>query len=289
MAAALYFANGGEIKVIGSLGAPRETDGIPDIFHFALPENINCKEIYPNDFLAKKITGYMLRKAIEPKNFESSQIYSVMTSTLSSVYLSGYLRKAIRIKAASDVGYAELNPGRSTLLLGYFQSYKYLANQSFESGLTLIKGTDNPYFLKMKELARSTKPLVVHMRFKDYLKESKFGILDSHYYESGLSYLFNQDRHREVWVFSDDEEIAQEKFPHVKGVTTRFFESKDLSPASVLEIMRYGRAYLIANSTFSWWGARLSFCPNAMVVAPKKWFGGMKDPMYILPKNWIKL
>ena len=48
--------------------------------------------------------------------------------------------------------------------------------------------------------------------------------------------------------------------------------------------------YIIANSSFSWWGAWLSTYNDKIVIAPKRWFG---DPQYdirdLLPNNWIKL
>ena len=48
---------------------------------------------------------------------------------------------------------------------------------------------------------------------------------------------------------------------------------------------------IIANSSFSWWGAYLNQNPNKIVVGPKKWFGlqGPKDQQDTIPENWIKI
>jgi hypothetical protein len=48
---------------------------------------------------------------------------------------------------------------------------------------------------------------------------------------------------------------------------------------------------IIANSTFSWWGAYLNKNKNKIIVSPKNWFGpnGPNDQFDIVPKEWIKI
>jgi len=65
-------------------------------------------------------------------------------------------------------------------------------------------------------------------------------------------------------------------------------ENIDNSSASTLEAMRFGRGYVIANSTFSWWGAYLSHTDHAEVIAPDPWFQGMDSPDSLIPRNWQK-
>jgi len=53
--------------------------------------------------------------------------------------------------------------------------------------------------------------------------------------------------------------------------------------------MRFGKGYIIANSTFSWWGARLSYEEEPDVIVPKPWFAQAEVPIDLIPSNWEEL
>ncbi len=46
---------------------------------------------------------------------------------------------------------------------------------------------------------------------------------------------------------------------------------------------------IVANSSFSWWGAWLNKNPNKIIIAPKKWFNVAKDTSDLIPENWIRI
>jgi glycosyl transferase family 11 len=47
------------------------------------------------------------------------------------------------------------------------------------------------------------------------------------------------------------------------------------------------RNHIIANSSFSWWGAWLNPSPEKIVVAPKKWFANKNNVMDLIPQGWV--
>ena len=62
----------------------------------------------------------------------------------------------------------------------------------------------------------------------------------------------------------------------------------DVSDAETLILMSLASRIVIANSTFSWWAARVNGS-NKTVIAPEKWFRSLPDPEFLIPNNWIKL
>ena len=124
-------------------------------------------------------------------------------------------------------------------------------------------------------------PIALHIRRGDYLINS--GNHYNHsldYYEKALKKF---DANRQVVIFSDDSKwcMEQELFSD-----DRFLVSDATGPYHDLYMMTQCSDFIIANSTFSWWGAWLA--NKGKVIAPKKWFGpnlkhNTKD---LIPDRW---
>ena len=101
------------------------------------------------------------------------------------------------------------------------------------------------------------------------------------YYNKAISSLPNDLK---ILIFSDDMQWCKENF-----IGDRFVFVDEIDYIS-LYVMSKMKHHIIANSSFSWWGAWLSTYNDKIVIAPKRWFG---DPQYdirdLLPNNWIKL
>ena len=119
--------------------------------------------------------------------------------------------------------------------------------------------------------------------------EENFGIPSREFYSAGISKLLARGSCKSIWVFSDDLPKAREKLDLQETLPIRWINSVDDSVVATLQAMRLGRAYVIANSTFSWWAAYLSLNPSVEVVAPSPWFMGMEDPKELIPPNWEQL
>ena len=60
----------------------------------------------------------------------------------------------------------------------------------------------------------------------------------------------------------------------------------DNSDYATWQLMRNGCAYVVGNSSYSWWAARLSKCSDDMVIFPKPWFSSANYPREISPRSW---
>ncbi|MCH1429854.1 MAG: hypothetical protein GWP59_01870 [Chlamydiales bacterium] len=154
---------------------------------------------------------------------------------------------------------------------GYFQSWKYfhkirpllLSLISFNSEIR--KRMESKY-----ASALSGNTVAVHVRRGDYSKYGFKILNDKNYYKKALE-RFPKDAH--LMVFSDDLEEAKKlkslkKFSHITWIDEGQFES--------LYLMTRCKNHVIANSSYSWWGAYLSANgsskPKGQVLAPLTWF-----------------
>jgi hypothetical protein len=105
-----------------------------------------------------------------------------------------------------------------------------------------------------------------------------------------MKFLAELDLGGEVWVFSDDPASAASTLRFLEGSRVRWISdySDRLSPEEELILMTFGKAHIIANSTFSWWGAFLSES-SMQVIAPEEWFESREEPLDLIPPNWTRI
>ena len=166
-------------------------------------------------------------------------------------------------------------------LWGFFQSEKYFKDieGSIKEDFTFKENILQP----CKEMGDSfDNAISLHVRRTDYIpnKANHFNLgLD--YYEKALSKF---DNDRTVVVFSDDPKWCQEQ-EFFAG--DRFLISESDDNAIDLCLMTFCNSHIIANSSFSWWGAWLA--GSKEVIAPKTWFGpnnAHKSIEDLIPKRW---
>lgn len=186
------------------------------------------------------------------------------------------------------IGYtAGLEKSRAENLIGYFQTYKYASESTvYESLMSLEISNPTEMFRLIEGEANLVKPLIVHIRRGDYLNAG-FGLLGQEYYSEALMAL-GAPSHKEIWVFSDETDQMELLRLLPEQYSYRFILGSELSDSETFQIMRHGSAYVIANSTFSWWAAFLRHNIESPVVAPKDWFYNSSSPRHLIPSNWIQ-
>lgn len=172
----------------------------------------------------------------------------------------------------------------SSEYIGYFQSERYFAHRRTEvlnkfRPSEQIEATLNKYSPYFGSIS-------LHIRRNDYVRlySTVHPPQTMDYYNQAIS-LMSQDK--KILIFTDDIAWARENFVGDRFV---FIEEVDYVSMMLMTKMKY---HIIANSSFSWWGAWLSTYDGKMVVAPASWFGGKKKTfdldMQIVPDKWIRL
>jgi hypothetical protein len=289
-AAALSLSREGKVELVTDLASPRVSlNGEAELLSFELPSLvINCQRA-DRSFLARKSAGYILRMGVSKRWYEKPKIIFNLLRYLASIVISFEYRQKLIINPARGIGvYDSSTPSKNILLVGYFQSYKWAAKPNTFSLLHSLKPSfEGEQLLKLKLLAKEENPLVVHIRLGDYLSEPTFGIPSLSYYETSIREMLATSNYGKIWIFSDDLQYARRYMPADLLPIIRWIDEVDNSSVATLEAMRCGKGYIIANSTFSWWGAFLSYENNPLVVAPEPWFQGMDSPTELIPPSWI--
>lgn len=166
-------------------------------------------------------------------------------------------------------------------LHGYFQSEKYFKH--IEDDIRQDFEFRDEIYIPAKELIDTLdNPISLHIRRTDYITNENHNCLDLDYYKEALS---NFSSDRTVVIFSDDPDWCkqQELFSD-----DRFLVSENNSNYLDLCLMSLCKEHIIANSSFSWWGAWLA--KSKKVIAPSKWFGpgnSHLDTKDIYCSDWI--
>ena len=136
----------------------------------------------------------------------------------------------------------------------------------------------------------------LHIRRGDYLTdqhraESLIYTLPIDYYQSALQHLSSSiGEDFRVYVFSDDPAWVAQELPDLIDVP--FISVSHNGPDRAYEdlwLMSQCKHHIIANSTFSWWGAWLNHNPQKIVIAPKQWYKPQMHLEITLPDGWIRL
>jgi hypothetical protein len=287
LAAALEYTDG-PVNIVTALGNPRSSaDFSADILGFVLPSRVQVFATGRVWNVSKKATGYILRLGISPTAIERSFMVSKIAPFICSILLSLNFLKIVPVSMAQGVGYFLREDRKRHLLVGYFQSYKWASKPNVLNELKKIFPKEEDEYLTMLEsVSLVERPLVVHVRLGDYLLEPNFGTPDKIYYQRGIECQLATGKFNKIWLFSNEIEASLEFIPEKYRSILRVVDKPGLLPTQVLQAMRFGHGYVIANSTYSWWGAFLSYSSNPPVVAPWPWFRGMESPLDLLPPHW---
>lgn len=236
---------------------------------FATPEEVAALTVRKQGIVERMI-GWILR---EPAR---------MTPT--------YIREKEKFHFDPDI----LNLPNNVYLEGSWQSEKYFA----DIGMIIRQEftVKTPPVGKNKELMKriaSYESVSLHVRRRDYVSNPRtnrfHGTCDLDYYFRCVEYLAQILENPQFFAFSDEPEWVRHnlRLPYLTTVVDHNGIDKAYED---LRLMSQCKHHIIANSTFSWWGAWLSQNPERIVLAPKGWLRSHDyDPRDLIPDRWIKM
>lgn len=183
-----------------------------------------------------------------------------------------------------DKKFFELDSTEDVSLLGYFQTEKYFKH--IEDEIRKDFSFQHQYITDCDSIVKQfDNPICLHIRRGDFLINSEnHANLPLGYYEAALQKF---DSNRQVIIFSDDPSWCKEQSLFSDD---RFLVSEGNGPYHDLYLMSKCSDFIIANSTFSWWGAWLA--DTGKVIAPNLWFGpnnSNKNTKDLYLKDWVIL
>ncbi|MCX7303129.1 MAG: alpha-1,2-fucosyltransferase [Hyphomicrobiales bacterium] len=187
-----------------------------------------------------------------------------------------------------------LAPLTDVFLDGYWQSERYFADAAdtirVDFQFTTLPDLQNARHLERISAVRAVS---LHVRRGDYLRpevQAQFGSPTLKYYRDAVDLIAsNIDAEPVVYVFSDDPEWVRDNLilPFETRVMAHNGPDKNYEDMRLMSACRH---HVIANSSFSWWGAWLNASPDKIVVAPKQWFVDPRiDNPDITPDSWLRL
>lgn len=184
----------------------------------------------------------------------------------------------------------------SVWLEGYFQSERYFAQHEAQirDELTFRMPPDPENARWLSQIKDEPRAVSLHVRRGDYVQNAKFaarhGTCTPDYYASALEYVAAQMGEEPVlYAFSDDPNWVRDNLDLPAEIRVVGHNGPDRNYED-LRLMSSCRHHIIANSSFSWWGAWLNPHSTKIVTAPERWYA---DPKFenpdIWPKDWVRL
>ena len=186
-----------------------------------------------------------------------------------------------------------LTAGDNVYLAGYFQCEKYFRDQAdiIRRDFTLRPEIEARLDQALLAEMERSESISLHIRRGDYVHHAEtsrfFGVCSTEYYQRCIEHVAGQIRNPVFFLFSDDPDWVKENLRlSYPGILVSNGRLKDYEE---LWLMSRCRHHIIANSSFSWWGAWLNPRPDKIVCAPEEWFA---DKSYntadVIPEGWIR-
>jgi hypothetical protein len=182
-------------------------------------------------------------------------------------------------------------------LNGYWQSEKYFLNiEDIIRKEFTVKFQQTGKNLELDRKIASCESVSIHVRRGDYITNEHInrthGVCGIEYYLLCVDKIKQYIENPVFFVFSDEPEWARDNLELPYETTLVHHNGADRNYED-LRLMSQCKHHVIANSSFSWWGAWLNQHSEKVVLAPRQWFGkerqASRNMNDLLPDSWVKL
>lgn len=289
------------VQLIGGLGN--------QMFQYALGRSLAIKRNVPLKLDAswfENIENVNTNREYELKNYPiAAQIVDTSKMKIGEEYASprrlpfrGFFAKnplSVYSEPSAAFHKEVLQLPDNSYLVGYWQNENYF--KEIRQTILLKEFKPNKlstYSQKTAEQIKKQPSVSLHIRRGDYANNpqtNKFhGLTPVAYYTKALGYIQNKCPDLQIFVFSDDISWCKANLPFTKEATFVNGNKPERS-CEDMYLMKLCDHNIIANSSFSWWGAWLNENPHKIVVAPKTWFQDRKanQKADIVPRDWVRV
>lgn len=262
------------IKIKGGLGN--------QLFQYAYGRNLELvgeKVIFDNSFF-----NGAKAKIDTARNFKLDN-YNIETKAEFSPKNHPFLNTLSKIKRKLGLKHEE-----------FFQSEKYFIDHKNQilKEFTLKNPLSASSQIWQKQINDDVNSISIHIRRGDYVQDkntNKFhGTCDIEYYKKAFAEVFKRSQNKEIKIFVFSDDIAWAKENLYFNFPIYYISDPQIPDYEEIYLMSLCKNNIIANSTFSWWGAYLNKNNDKIVAAPKQWFANKTaDELDILPKTWLQI
>ena len=180
-----------------------------------------------------------------------------------------------------------------TYFYGYWQNEKYFKKYRKELLEVFTLKNIHSKTIEYQQQIIESESVSLHIRRGDYVTNthtnSVHGVCDIKYYKRAVAEVLKNKKQTQFFIFSDDLVWAKDNLDFIDSKI--FVELEPSIPDhEEMYLMSRCKHNIIANSSFSWWGAWLNQNSDKKVIAPKKWFKGSKlNASDLIPDSWVRL
>jgi len=221
--------------------------------------SLNKELLLYNNFLLRHIPFPRKLNRISEKHFHFDPSLNFLNA---NIYLNGYWQSYLYFNASRDILLKEFTPNK-----------KLSINQKIQNKIEL-----------------DSSSVAIHIRRSDFLTNPNHPVCNIEYYLKAANKILETIKNPTFYIFSDDPEYILKNIKF-EQTTIYVIQGKDTySSVEDLRLISLCSHQVIANSSFSWWGAWLNTNPDKIVITPLEWFANKKiDTTSLCPPEWKKI